>query len=147
MRSSVHAFYRHAFADWSDSLVIDSVVWTNGPGGLPLLRVETDRCRARLTSYGAQLCDWMPAGGAPVLYVSPHAVFAAGTPIRGGVPISFPWFASHPTDSNKPAHGFARTRTWQVIDVMRETTGDVRVVLRLETNDDTRALWASTCTI
>src|SRR5262249_59443493 len=96
---------------------------------------------------GAALCEGMPAGESPVLYVSPHAVFAAGTPIRGGVPISFPWFASHPTDPSKPAHGFARTRTWQVIEVTRGTTGDVRVVLRLETNDDTRALWASTCTI
>src|SRR3989442_2011804 len=86
----------------------------------------------------------MPADESPVLYVSPHAVFAAGTPIRGGVPISLPWFASHPTDPSKPAHGFARTRTWQVIEVTRETTGDVRVVLRLEADDDTRALWAST---
>ena len=58
---------------------IDGVVWTNGPGGLLFLGVETDRCRARLTSYGAQLCEWMPAGESPVLYVSPHAVFAAGT--------------------------------------------------------------------
>ena len=128
-------------------VAIDGVVWTNGSGGLPFLRVETDRCRARLTSYGAQLCEWMPAGESPVLYVSPHAVFAAGTPIRGGVPISFPWFASHPTDPSKPAHGFARTRTWQVIEVTRETTGDVRVVLRLEADDDTRALWASTFTV
>jgi glucose-6-phosphate 1-epimerase len=79
--------------------------------------------------------------------VSPQAVFAAGTPIRGGVPISFPWFASHPTDPSRPAHGFARTRTWQVIDVTRETIGDVRVVLRLEADDDTRALWASTFTL
>ena len=125
-------------------VAIDGVVWANGPGGLPFLHVETDQCRARLTSYGAQLCEWMPAGGSPVLYVSPHAVFATGTPIRGGVPISFPWFASHPTDPSKPAHGFARTRTWQVIEVTRETTGDVRVVLRLEADDHTRALWAST---
>jgi glucose-6-phosphate 1-epimerase len=79
--------------------------------------------------------------------VSPHAVFATGTPIRGGVPISFPWFASHPTDPSKPAHGFARTRPWQVIEVTRGTTGDVRVVLRLEADDDTRALWASTFTV
>ena len=38
-------------------VAIDGVVWTNGPGGLPFLRVETDQCRARLTSYGAQLCE------------------------------------------------------------------------------------------
>src|SRR5262245_21644657 len=125
----------------------DQFVWTNGPGGLSFLRVETEQCAARLTSHGAQLCEWMPVGQSPVLYMSPYAVFAPGTPIRGGVPISFPWFASHPTDPSKPAHGFARTRTWQVIEVTREATGDVRIVLRLEADDATRALWASTFTL
>ena len=123
---------------------IEGVGWTNGPGGLPFLRMETEQCHARLTSYGAQVCEWVPAGESPVLYVSPHAVFAAGTAIRGGVPISFPWFASHPTDPSKPAHGFARTRTWEVVQVTRESPGDVRVVLRLEADDDTRELWAPT---
>jgi len=75
--------------------------------------------------------------------MSPRAVFAAGTPIRGGVPISFPWFASHPTDASKPAHGFARTRTWQVADVTRDTSGDVRVALRLAADAETRALWSA----
>jgi len=74
--------------------------------------------------------------------MSPRAVFAAGTPIRGGVPISFPWFAAHPTDATKPAHGFARTRTWQVAGVTREGGGDVRVVLRLAADAETRALWS-----
>jgi len=105
--------------------------------------VETDRCRARLTPYGGQVCEWTPAGQSPVLFMSPRAVFAAGTPIRGGVPICFPWFGPHPTDPTKPAHGFARTRTWQVAGVARDTAGDVRVVLRLAANADTRALWSA----
>ena len=75
--------------------------------------------------------------------MSPRAVFAAGTPIRGGVPICFPWFGPHPTDPTKPAHGFARTRTWQVAGVARDTAGDVRVVLRLAADADTRALWSA----
>jgi len=105
--------------------------------------VETDRCRARLTPYGGQVCEWTPAGQSPVLFMSPRAVFAAGTPIRGGVPICFPWFGPHPTDPTKPAHGFARTRTWQVAGVARDTAGDVRVVLRLAADADTRALWSA----
>jgi len=105
--------------------------------------VETDRCRARLTPYGGQVCEWTPAGQSPVLFMSPRAVFAAGTPIRGGVSICFPWFGPHPTDPTKPAHGFARTRTWQVAGVARDTAGDVRVVLRLAADADTRALWSA----
>jgi glucose-6-phosphate 1-epimerase len=122
-------------------VTIDGAVWQDGPGGLRFLRVETDRCRARLTSYGGQLCEWAPAGQSPALFLSPRSAFAAGTPIRGGVPICFPWFGPHPTQASKPAHGFARTRTWQVTDLAREPDGDVRVVLRLEADADTRALW------
>src|SRR5262249_60608313 len=61
--------------------------------------------------------------------------------------ISVAWCASQPTDPSKAAPGFVRTRTWQVIEVTRETKGDVRVALRLESDDDTRALWASTFTV
>src|SRR2546422_9737070 len=93
---------------------IDGAAWERGPGGLPFLVVETDRCRARLTPSGAHLCEWAPAGqSAPVLFLSPRSAFTAGTAIRGGVPVCFPWFAAHPSDASKPAHGFARTRMWQ----------------------------------
>jgi glucose-6-phosphate 1-epimerase len=113
-----------------------------GPGGLPFLVVDTDRCRARLSSYGAQLCEWTPAGqSTSVLFLSPHAVFAPGKAIRGGVPICFPWFANHPTDRTKPAHGFARTRTWRVGDVTRGDAGAVRIALQLASDAETRALW------
>jgi glucose-6-phosphate 1-epimerase len=120
----------------------DGVVSQPGPGGFPFLVVDTERCRARLTPHGAQLCEWTPAGqSTPALFLSPRAVFAPGKAIRGGVPVCFPWFAAHPTDPTKPAHGFARTRTWEVGDVTRDDAGDARVVLRLAADADTRALW------
>src|SRR5262249_47709039 len=124
-------------------VAIDGVVGEDGPGGLPFLKIETDRCRARLTWYGAQLCEWTPAGQSAVLFMSPRAVFATGTAIRGGVPICFPWFGPHPNDATKPAHGFARTHAWQVAGVTRDPTGDVRVVLRLAADAETRALWSA----
>ena len=113
-----------------------------GPGGLPFLVVETERCRARLTSYGAQVCEWTPAGQASsALFLSPRAVFAAGKAIRGGVPVCFPWFAAHATDPSKPAHGFARTRVWRIGDVTRDETGDVRIAFHLAADRETRGVW------
>jgi glucose-6-phosphate 1-epimerase len=121
---------------------VTGVVREAGPGGLPFLRIETDRCRARLTPYGAQVCEWTPAGQATsALFLSPRAVFGAGKAIRGGVPVCFPWFATHPTDPTKPAHGFARTRMWQVGDVARDDAGEVRVTLHLASDAETRASW------
>ncbi len=120
----------------------DGARWESGPGGLPFLVVETNRCRARLTPYGGQLCEWTPAGqSTPVLFLSPRSAFAIGKAIRGGVPICFPWFGNHPSDTTKPAHGFARTRAWDVARVSRESDGDVRVALRLGSSTETRALW------
>jgi D-hexose-6-phosphate mutarotase len=116
--------------------------WEDGPGGLSFLVVKTDRCRARLTPYGAQVCEWTPAGQTiSALFVSPRATFAAGKAIRGGVPLCFPWFANHPSDATKPAHGFARTRLWQAAEIGRDGEGDVRVVLRLTSDAETRAYW------
>jgi len=113
-----------------------------GPGGLPFLVVETERCRARLTPYGAHLCEWTPASQtASAIFLSPRAVFGGGRAIRGGVPVCFPWFAAHPSDPAKPSHGFARTRMWRVGDVTRGDAGDVRIVLHLVSDAETRALW------
>lgn len=104
--------------------------------------VETERCHARLTPYGAQLCQWTPAGQpASALFLSPRAVFTEGKAIRGGVPVCFPWFGNHPTDRTKPAHGFARTRMWEMADVIADETGQVHVGLRLTDDAATRALW------
>jgi glucose-6-phosphate 1-epimerase len=119
--------------------------WETGSGALPFLVVDTDHCRARLTPYGGQLCDWTPAGQAhPVLFMSPRSAFAAGKAIRGGVPVCFPWFGNHASgDKTKPAHGFARTRLWDVVRVARDAAGDVLVDLRLSADDATRAHWSA----
>jgi len=121
---------------------VTGVVREEGPGGLPFLSVDTDRCRARLTPHGALVCEWTPAGQTiSTLFVSPRATFAAGTAIRGGVPVCFPWFSNHPSDPTKPAHGFARTRLWQVAKLARDGEGDVRAALRLTSDAETRAYW------
>jgi glucose-6-phosphate 1-epimerase len=46
--------------------------------------------------------------------MSPRAVYAAGKAIRGGAPICFPWFGAHPERKELPAHGFARTRSFEL---------------------------------
>lgn len=120
---------------------IEGARWRSGPGDFALLEIETGCCRAVLTPDGGQLCEWSPAGERePVVFRSPHAAFVHGKAIRGGVPICFPWFGDHPTDRAKPAHGFARTREWQVAGLSR-AEDDVRVRFRLAADETTRALW------
>jgi D-hexose-6-phosphate mutarotase len=104
-----------------------------GNGGLARVRVETPRVRGEIYLHGAHVTAWQPAEQAAVLWVSRESQFKTGAPIRGGVPICFPWFAAHATDPAAPAHGFARLGTWRLTDASRD--GD-RVELRLAWRDD-----------
>ncbi|HBJ72936.1 MAG TPA: D-hexose-6-phosphate mutarotase [Actinobacteria bacterium] len=67
-------------------------------------------------AHGAHLTSWTPAGKDSVIWLSALARFEPGMAIRGGVPIIFPWFGAGQTGSFEPAHGFARTRTWNLIE-------------------------------
>ena len=65
---------------------------------------------AELLRFGTHVLRWQPTGQAhPVLYVSPTAVLDGSKAIRGGIPVCFPWFGPHPTDTDAPSHGRVRT--------------------------------------
>jgi glucose-6-phosphate 1-epimerase len=88
------------------------------------INISTPHAQARMFLQGAHLVHWRPAGEEPVLLLSRKSEFAPGRPIRGGIPIAFPWFAA---DSNPnrihgkpgPAHGFARLQDWTLVSVTR----------------------------
>ncbi len=65
--------------------------------------------------HGAHLASWVPADHDPVIWMSALARFEPSVAIRGGVPIIFPWFGSGRSGQLNPAHGFARTRQWQLL--------------------------------
>jgi glucose-6-phosphate 1-epimerase len=105
---------------------------------LPAVEISSPLGSARIALQGAHVLAWQPTGQQPVLWVSKAALFEPGKPIRGGVPVCWPWFGAN---EGLPAHGFVRTRLWQVRQTSIEVDGEV--VLRLGISDDasTRALW------
>ena len=108
--------------------------------GYPVLEIRHPSCEARIALHGAHILEWTPAGQQPVLYLSPQAEFRQGAPIRGGIPVCWPWFGPHADDPSKPAHGFARVQPWELLDCDDEG-GCVSLRLVLKSNDETRALW------
>lgn len=112
-----------------------------GPGGLPLLDVGNPLGRARISLQGAQVLEFRPTGGPDLLFVSPKAVFAPGQPIRGGVPVCWPWFGPDPLGLGRPMHGLARTRPWALRSSAPTPDGGTQVVLGLVDDAATRALW------
>jgi len=107
-----------------------SVQWREGPNGVPVLHVETDGHVADIAANGAHLLNWIPRGQQPILWMSRSSRFAAGVPIRGGVPVCFPWFGQLPGHPEAPMHGFARLCEWQLLRVTEGSSG-VELVFRL----------------
>ncbi|MBQ4106998.1 MAG: D-hexose-6-phosphate mutarotase [Lentisphaeria bacterium] len=85
--------------------------------GLPTLEITNRYGSGVISLYGAHLLSWIPAGGREVLMLSEKSEWQLGEPIRGGVPICWPWFGG----SAKPSHGIARRHLWELLSV---TTGD-----------------------
>lgn len=112
-----------------------------GLGGLTRLAITTPEAEAHVYLQGAHVTHFQPAGAAPVLFLSERSFFAAGKAIRGGVPVCFPWFAARAGEPAAPAHGFARTLLWEVESLALDGGQSVLAVLRLATNDATRAHW------
>ena len=108
--------------------------------GYPVLEIEHPAASARIALHGGHVMDWIPTGEEPILYMSPEAAIEQGKPIRGGIPVCWPWFGPHPTDAEKPAHGFVRTQMWK-LDEVTSTIDRVEVALSLGGGDATRAMW------
>lgn len=110
-----------------------------GPGGLHTLTlVADDGARAVVCLHGAHVLSWIPAGEeADRLFLSSRSEFREGTAIRGGVPISFPQFA---TQGPLPKHGFARVRMWELLSVARNAS-TATATFRLEDSPETQAIW------
>ena len=107
---------------------------------LPWLDVNAKRATARVFLHGAHVAHWQPAhADAPVLWMSSHSFFQADKPIRGGVPICFPWFGPHPRNAAAAAHGFARLADWTLVDA--NESGEGTATLALSLNDSSSADW------
>jgi glucose-6-phosphate 1-epimerase len=121
--------------------VSGQVVFKEGPGGLAVVEVANSQGAATIALQGAHVMTWAPRGAQPVIWLSRAAKFAPGKSIRGGVPICWPWFGPHATESSYPGHGFARTVPWEVIEARACANGATYLVLRLAPSDATRAQW------
>jgi len=108
--------------------------------GYAILTVNHATCTARVALNGAHVMEWTPAGQTPVLYLSPQAVLEPGKPIRGGIPVCWPWFNAHPTDATKPMHGIARNRPWTLMEASESEEG-VKLSFVLCSDVGTHELW------
>ncbi|MBE0674878.1 MAG: D-hexose-6-phosphate mutarotase [Bacteroidales bacterium] len=91
----------------------DRVSIKNGYGGLPYFELLWNGASAHLYLHGAHLLHYQPAGQLPVLWHSEESWFEPGKPIRGGIPVCWPWFGQNSDDPVQPSHGFVRLTEWK----------------------------------
>jgi glucose-6-phosphate 1-epimerase len=119
-----------------------AVRFDHGPHGMVRATLHSADGEAEVYLHGAQATGWIPRGQAPVLFLSSKSFFTPTKPIRGGVPICFPWFGPHAEPARGlPMHGFARLRQWQPLSATRGGDGSVTLVLGFASDDATRALF------
>jgi glucose-6-phosphate 1-epimerase len=117
-----------------------AVRFDDGPGGLTRATIATDKATGEIYLQGAHVAQWQPRSAEhPVLFLSPKSQFISGKPIRGGVPLVFPWFAERKGGLPGGMHGFARTLPWEVVAAEQRPEG-VALSFKLLPNQTTRDL-------
>jgi len=112
-----------------------------GQGGLPSIVINSPLASATIYLHGAHVTAWQPRGASPVLFMSQKSWFEDGKPIRGGVPICFPWFGPKADDDKAPAHGFVRLKQWSLESVKELADGRIEVLLVTRDDEASRKLW------
>lgn len=128
----------NAIEDLNSRFAVPKLIrFESGQGNLTRAVITAPEGEAHVYLHGAHVTHYQPKGRSPVLFMSRQSHFAPGKAIRGGIPVIFPWFGPRAGDPSAPAHGFARTLEWSVIETKR-IGSDVGLTLALNPSDVTR---------
>lgn len=101
-----------------------------------LLRVNHPKVKGVISLFGGHVVSCQPKGQDDLLWLSEQAIFDGQTPLRGGIPLCFPWF----NKAGSPSHGFARISEW-ALDSYEETPQGVTLILALSHSEKTQQIW------
>lgn len=105
---------------------------------LPCWELTLNNQQVVVSQYGAHVLSYQ-VDGTDLLWLSPTAVWHPNKPIRGGVPICWPWFGPCPiplkttfTESAlpQPNHGIVRTQAWSRPEI-QASAQQIVVIFRL----------------
>ncbi|MGK0338313.1 MAG: glucose-6-phosphate 1-epimerase [Candidatus Azotimanducaceae bacterium] len=123
----------------------NSVELQSASNQVDILVIDNDLAKAQISLHGGHILSFKPkSDNRERLWVSQVAVLDGTKPIRGGIPICWPWFGAHPSKAepskadlskadlskadlskDRPAHGYVRTQQWHLIDCVDSDIGTV----------------------
>ncbi|MCX2980843.1 D-hexose-6-phosphate mutarotase [Halieaceae bacterium IMCC14734] len=118
-----------------------------GKGGMPVIDIRNRFATAFISLQGAHVLSWTPEGQDDVLWLSEEARFAPGKSVRGGIPICWPWFGAHSSNSSLPSHGLARTAMWEILGTQEREDGSTRITFTLTPQPGNEQLWPAHTTL
>ncbi|MGH1485820.1 MAG: D-hexose-6-phosphate mutarotase [Cellvibrionaceae bacterium] len=116
--------------------------------------VENKAARAEVFLQGAQVSRYQRKGERPIIWLSQQCDYKEGTPLRGGIPICWPWFGDldkNPEYLQKqftpafvttaPAHGFVRNQVWDVKNISIPSDNLTIIELSYIISEGAEPLW------
>ena len=101
-----------------------------------VVRVIHEKATAGISLHGGHVVSFTPAGHEDLIWMSEKAIFDGEKALRGGIPVCWPWFGRIAA----PAHGFARTAEWELVE-HRENDNGVIVELALFPTEEIHDIW------
>lgn len=115
------------------------------------IRIDNENASATVFLQGAQLSHYERKDEPPIIWCSPLNDYSEGKPLRGGIPVCWPWFgdldknpdivSAKPLAKNAAAHGLARNRLWQLDAVEALNPGQTRMTLSLDLKAEQEQAW------
>lgn len=108
--------------------------------GVELIEIENHFASAVITTFGGSVLSYTPKHQQDLLWVSDRAVYDGTKPVRGGIPVCWPWFGKA-VEEGLPAHGFVRNMVWDIEAIEQLENGVVSVCLSCSSDSETEQLW------
>lgn len=122
--------------------ITDRLDFSMGPSECVMVNINTPLAKARITTQGAQVLAYRSADTShDLLFLSKKTRYGDRRAIRGGVPICWPWFGDDPSGLNRPTHGFARNRVWEVTDVQQTESNSILLTMLLTPAIQDQPFW------
>lgn len=121
---------------------------------LVAIGIVNKAARAEIFLQGAQLTAYQRHNEEPILFLSKDCEYKAGSSLRGGIPICWPWFGDLKKNSvelqeqytpafveSASAHGFVRSIDWEVVDIRHIGEEETLITLAHDIASDNNQAW------